>query len=128
MTNELQHIPGDQLKGCVVVPAAGPDHAIEVTLFFASPSKDLGGAWPGQRDMKTELVAEGALPSGERLFVVHRTFVPPQVTLDDLDAHRERLSHMKDTESVRARFGIVGLNEVDGSLFIVEGAVHPDVA
>lgn len=127
LTTELQHIPGHEVSGCVIIPAAGPNEAVEVSLFLVGPSAEMGGSWPGERDMKTQFLGEAALRSGERLLVVHRTFVPPQFTIDDLARHRRGFSHLKDTPTARARFAIVGVNNIDQSRFIVEGAVHPDV-
>ena len=79
----------------------------------------------GQANFDTKLVGVIGLPSGERLVVVYREYVPEEVTLGDLTENRQRFSHLSDKSEAKARFGILGTNPHDDSLFIVEGAVHP---
>jgi len=66
------------------------------------------------------------LPSGEVLVIARRDYEVPRTTREDLVFHRARLQHLRDTPTARARFGIFGFNDRDGSAFIVEAAVHPD--
>jgi hypothetical protein len=125
LTEELQLIPGVDRKGCIVLPSAPPGEAVLVVLFIAKSDAHLGGRWPGEYDMCSQHVADFPLESGERVYLVSTHITPPPITREDLNAKRREFAWMKDTESLRARFCSVVINEDESRLFI-EGAVHPD--
>jgi len=50
--------------------------------------------------MKTSLLAECLLPSGETLYAVNRTFDVPPETIADLAEYRARFAHLPDTRQL----------------------------
>jgi len=124
-TIELQRLPELDRRKCLAVPAAPAGQTAIVAMFLARRGADLRGRWPLERDMGTHYLGEILLPSGEHLFLVHFVLRLPDEEVAYLDDMRKSFAHLKDTESRHARFCRLTISPDDGSLQLIEAAVHP---